>query len=51
MTDQTTCELAHVQIQSIKNFVEPRIEPEIMFGLKAAPSAGMNEAALLDCVE
>jgi len=40
-----------VQIQSIKNFVEPRIEPEIMFGLKAAPSAGMNEAALLDCVE
>ena len=51
VTDQTTRELAHVQIQSIKNFVEPRIEPEIMFGLKAAPSAGMNEAALLDCVE
>jgi 2-oxo-3-hexenedioate decarboxylase len=51
VTDQTTRELAHVQIQSIKNFVEPRIEPEIMFGLKAAPWAGMNEAALLDCVE
>jgi 2-oxo-3-hexenedioate decarboxylase len=29
---------------------EPRIEPEIVFGLVAAPDAGMNEAALLDCI-
>ena len=35
----------------IKDFTEPRIEPEIMFGLKGAPLPGMNEAALLDCIE
>ena len=50
-TDHTTHELAHTQVQSVKDFVEPRIEPEIMFGLKAAPLRGMNEAALLDCIE
>jgi 2-oxo-3-hexenedioate decarboxylase len=32
-------------------FVEPRIEPEIVFGLAKAPQAGMNERALLACVE
>lgn len=31
--------------------VEPRIEPEIAFGLAQAPSAGMDEAALLDCID
>jgi 2-oxo-3-hexenedioate decarboxylase len=36
---------------AVKSFTEPRIEPEIMFGLKAAPLADMNEAALLDCIE
>lgn len=30
--------------------LEPRIEPEIAFGLAMAPSPGMDEAALLDCV-
>jgi 2-keto-4-pentenoate hydratase len=30
-------------------FAEPRIEPEIVFGLAAAPSPDMDEAALLDC--
>jgi 2-oxo-3-hexenedioate decarboxylase len=30
---------------------EPRIEPEIMFGLKAAPSTGMTDDALLDCID
>ncbi|MGB6508665.1 MAG: fumarylacetoacetate hydrolase family protein, partial [Xanthobacteraceae bacterium] len=34
----------------VKDFVAPRIEPEIIFGLKAAPSPGMSEAALLDCI-
>jgi 2-oxo-3-hexenedioate decarboxylase len=29
---------------------EPRIEPEIVFGLAAAPDAGMTEAALLGCI-
>ena len=50
-TDRTTHELVHTQVQYVKNFAEPRIEPEIMFGLKAAPLPDMNEAAVLDCIE
>jgi 2-oxo-3-hexenedioate decarboxylase len=50
-TDHTTRELAYSQVMRVKDFVEPRIEPEIMFGLKAAPLPGMNDAALLDCIE
>ena len=30
--------------------LEPRIEPEIAFGLARAPSPGMDEAALLGCI-
>ena len=33
------------------DFAEPRIEPEIMFGLKRAPVPDMDEAALLDCID
>jgi 2-keto-4-pentenoate hydratase len=51
VTDHTTRDLAHTQIVHVKDFAEPRIEPEIMFGLKAAPLPDMNEAALLDCIE
>ena len=51
VTDHTARELAHTQVQRVNDFAEPRIEPEIMFGLKAPPSAGMNEAELLDCIE
>jgi 2-oxo-3-hexenedioate decarboxylase len=29
---------------------EPRIEPEIVFGLAKAPAAGLDPAALLDCI-
>ena len=50
-TDRTTFELAHTRIQRVNNFSEARIEPEVMFGLKSAPLPGMDEAALLDCVE
>lgn len=32
-------------------FVEPRLEPEIVFGLARAPEPGMDEAALLTCVD
>ena len=32
-------------------FVEPRIEPEIAFGLARAPEPGMDEVALLSCIE
>lgn len=31
-------------------FAEPKIEPEIMFGLAQAPSPGMDDAALLACI-
>jgi 2-oxo-3-hexenedioate decarboxylase len=31
-------------------YTEPKIEPEIMFGLAAAPSPGMDDAALLSCI-
>lgn len=31
--------------------LEPRLEPEIAFGLARAPEAGMDEAALLACVD
>ena len=51
ITNRTTRELAATPALRIKDFVEPRIEPEIMFGLKAAPLPGMSEAALLDCIE
>jgi 2-oxo-3-hexenedioate decarboxylase len=31
-------------------YTEPKIEPEVMFGFAAAPSPGMNDAALLSCI-
>jgi 2-oxo-3-hexenedioate decarboxylase len=36
---------------SLAGLAEPRIEPEIMFGLARAPTPGMDERALLDCVD
>lgn len=36
---------------ALTGLAEPRIEPEIVFGLAKAPAAGMDEAALLDCIE
>lgn len=51
VTDRTAHDLAITQVQRVADFAEPRIEPEIMFGLKAAPLAGMNEPELLDCIE
>src|SRR5271166_713752 len=51
VTDHSIHQLADKSVLRAGNFVEPRIEPEIIFGLKAAPASGMNEAALLDCIE
>jgi 2-keto-4-pentenoate hydratase len=51
ITNCTTHELASTQALRVKDFVEPRIEPEIIFGLKSAPLPGMSETALLDCTE
>jgi 2-oxo-3-hexenedioate decarboxylase len=50
-TDRTTRDLAQAGALNTADFLEPRIEPEIMFGLKAAPSAGMADSALLDCID
>ncbi|MFG1345501.1 hydratase [Xanthobacter autotrophicus DSM 431] len=50
-TSRTTFELADMQVLSLSEFSEPRIEPEIMFGLKAAPTPAMSDSALVDCVE
>jgi len=50
-TDQTTHELATTPVQRVRDFVEPRVEPEIMFGLGKAPSPDMDELALLDCID
>ena len=36
---------------SLAGLAEPRIEPEIIFGLAAAPAPGMDELALLGCVD
>jgi 2-oxo-3-hexenedioate decarboxylase len=43
--------LRPTSVQSVGQFAEPRIEPEIMFGLGEAPSVQMNESDLLDCID
>lgn len=50
-TDRTTFELKDTPAQSVSDFAEPRIEPEIIFGLGAAPNPSMNEEELLDCID
>jgi len=35
---------------SLAPYTEPKIEPEIVFGLAAAPSPGMDDAALIGCI-
>jgi 2-oxo-3-hexenedioate decarboxylase len=50
-TDRTTRAIEDASPQPLQGFCDPRIEPEIMFGLGAAPSPGMDGAALLDCIE
>jgi 2-keto-4-pentenoate hydratase len=51
VTDHTVQELASIRVMAVNNFSEPRIEPEIIFGLKTAPSLEMSETELLDCIE
>jgi 2-oxo-3-hexenedioate decarboxylase len=36
---------------SLAGLAEPRIEPEIVFGLATAPEPGMDERALLGCID
>src|SRR5262249_37829467 len=35
---------------SVAPYAEPKIEPEIVVGFAAAPSAAMDDAALLECI-
>jgi 2-oxo-3-hexenedioate decarboxylase len=48
--DTTLMPLAGEPPFDLAAVVEPRIEPEIVFGLARAPEPGMDEAALLGCV-
>src|SRR3979409_538284 len=48
--DRSVHDLAAVGARPLATFSEPRIEPEIMFGLAAAPSADMDEVALSSCI-
>jgi 2-oxo-3-hexenedioate decarboxylase len=36
---------------SLSGLAEPRIEPEIVFGLAAPPTPGMDEQALIHCID
>ena len=48
--DRSVHELAAVETLPLKPFSEPRIEPEIVFGLGRPPSADMDETALSGCI-
>src|SRR3984957_2201927 len=49
--DATARYLADNETLALRSLSEPRIEPEIIFGLGAAPSANMDDAALASCIE
>jgi len=48
--DRSVHDLAAVEALPLATFSEPRIEPEIVFGLAEAPSVQMDETALLSCI-
>jgi 2-keto-4-pentenoate hydratase len=48
--NHTMHDLATVEILPLAQFSEPRIEPEIVFGLATTPSSQMDEAALSSCI-
>ena len=50
-TDRTTYELRVTPVQRVQHFAEPRIEPEIIFGLGEAPAPNVGEAGLIDCID
>jgi 2-oxo-3-hexenedioate decarboxylase len=52
MYDSTVYHLADIdETFSIAGFAEPRIEPEIVFRLASTPAPGMDETALLACLD
>ena len=50
LTSRSVRDLAATPVLSLAPFAEPRIEPEIMFGLARAPTPDMDEEALLGCI-
>ena len=50
MFDHSVHDLADVETLALAPFSEPRIEPEIVFGLAASPSPHMDETTLLSCI-
>jgi 2-keto-4-pentenoate hydratase len=50
VTDRTVRDLGDAAVP-LASLALPRIEPEIMFGLSAAPAPGMDDAALLGCID
>jgi 2-oxo-3-hexenedioate decarboxylase len=51
VTDRTARELAAGATLPLAGLAEPRIEPEIVFGLSRAPAPDMDEAALAGCID
>lgn len=51
VTDRTLHELAATATLPLAGLAEPRIEPEIVFGLSQAPAPDMDEAALAGCID
>jgi 2-oxo-3-hexenedioate decarboxylase len=50
--DRTVQDLTDEPLEvSLKGLAEPRIEPEIVFGLAARPEPGMDEQALVACID
>src|SRR5262249_23293409 len=49
--DTTVHELSNTVSLPLDAFAEPRIEPEIVFGLSRAPSPDMDEGALIGCID
>ncbi len=51
VTDRTVQALAATAAFPLAGLAEPRIEPEIVFGLSQAPAPDMDEAALAGCID
>ena len=51
MYDRTVHDLADLSTFPLEGFAEPRIEPEIVFGLSSAPRADMTAEQLLQCID
>ncbi len=49
--DSTVHDLKTTASLSLARFAEPRIEPEIVFGLASPPTPDMDEKTLLSCVD